>query len=109
MGNICPCPFNSQNINTQYQQKKKLKEPLLPTDETDSPEQRIGSGEFDVFQLSRHNTEVIEIKPDEQVQKEGDQTQRKKINVDDFKFHKVHLQPYPLLNSKLLPTQKDFR
>ena len=86
MGNICHCVPATQTNDKQNTEKRGLQEPMNPSTKSESIDQRDNSDEWDISKLTRNNTKVIEIKPDEENQKGS---QQKKVNVEDFKFHKV--------------------
>ena len=86
MGSICPS--GSQPTNN-YRSSKRLDKPLMHASEPESTEQEGEEGGFGPFNLSRHNTQVIDLNPDDLDHKGSNTTEKKKINVEDFQFHKV--------------------
>lgn len=98
MGNFCGCSPNTQPTDKQHtDEKKDLQEPMNPSTKSDSIEQRQNSDEWDISKLTRNNTKLIEIRPDEENLKGS---QNKKVNVEDFKFHKVRLLCHDVTNKK---------
>jgi len=98
MGNFCGCSPNTQPTDKQHtDEKKDPQEPMNPSTKSDSIEQRQNSDEWDISKLTRNNTKLIEIRPDEENLKGS---QKKKVNVEDFKFHKVRLLCHDVTNKK---------
>jgi len=89
MGNLCPCFQATKPTQDQCSNQKTISEPLVSTENNEASEKRADSDEWDMFQLTRKNTKVIEIRPDEEFDNSGGSKERKKINVEDFQFHKV--------------------
>lgn len=87
MGNLCPC-FNNNKAHID-DKPESLSQSLSQDSFEQSTEAVRDAEEWEISQLNNKNTRFLDIANEDE--KSATKIQKKKVNVEDFKFLKVSI------------------